>query len=520
MPTTPQTVRLTESWQAALYSGHASRLLVWVLAAGLIASPPAARAQQGNVVLDSNEQLFCVLAALNAAGYDSGLGSPAGDDTREQVRNVLEQLPIPVRDELRKFYADHREVGNAAADLAQFVSLALFLGPPPQFSFTVPETDLPPDAKALKGFVPLLRRFYQQADLQLLWAKVRPRYDQALARYGDEVRHTIALTDAYLRFPAGAYLGRTYTINLCLLGAPEQVQARIYGENYYLVITPSAQLKLAEIRHQYLHFLLDPLAVKYAAEIHQKASLQEIARRAPALSSDFKEDFSLLVTECLIRAAELRMDKMAQPDRAVGQLTASGLILVPYFYQALDEFRRQPASMSVFYKEMILKINLKDERQRLASVKFAGATSPASGNQVQGASPPLSPKDRLLNQADDLIFEGKYIEAKAAFQEVLQKFDPKDERALFGIAVADSNLRKPDLAEEYFLKTLDVARDLRIVTWSHIYLGRLYDVEGKREAALAQYRSASVTASAYPSAVAAVQAGLRRPFGSQSETKP
>ena len=474
--------------------------------------PVAARCQQaGSVNLNSNEQLFCVLAAINTAGYDAGLGVETGDNTREEVRSALSRRSAAVVGDLRKFYATHQVADDPGATLGEYVSLALLLGPPPDFPFTVAENDLPPDAKDVRGLVPLLRKFYQQAELAELWERVGPRYENAVEAYSDKVRKTVALTDAYLRFPSGAYLGRNYDIYVSLMGAPEQVQARIYGSNYFLVVTPSKQPKIVEVRHQYLHFLLDPLAVKYAAEIHLSAPLEAVARQAPVLGTDFKEDFSLLVTECLIRAVELRMDKPAQPDKKVAESAASGLILVPYFYSTLGDYQRQESSMSVFYKQMIVGIDPKAELRRLAGVTFAAPAAPSASTPA----PTLSEKDQLLNQGDNLISQGKYADAKEKFQSVLEKFDPHSERALYGLAVTASNQRKPDLAEEYFQKALDSARDLRIVTWSHIYLGRLYDLEGKRDAALAQYRTASLTATAYPSAVRAVETGLQRPFGAK-----
>jgi len=361
------------------------------------------------------------------------------------------------------------------------------------------------------GLIPLLKRFYQEGNLADLWARVQPRFQAEVLRYSDPVRTSVTLSDAYLRFPSGAYMGRTYNIYLSLLAAPNQVQARIYGLNYYLVVTPSKELKLAEIRHQYLHFLLDGLALKYAVEIHQKEGLLALARNAPALASDFKEDFSLLVTECLIRAVELRMDKhpKAEAERSVKELAAEGLILAPYLYQALGDYERQDGAMNLFYKQMILGIDPEEETQRLASVKFAPAPVPA-----EKQAPALSAEERLLNQGDNLIYQAKYKEARAVFESVLAS-NPKSERALYGMAVVTSNTRKPDLAEEYFQKTLEAARDVRLVTWSHVYLGRLYDLKGKRDQALEQYRAASVTAAAYPDALRAVESGLQRQFGSK-----
>jgi tetratricopeptide (TPR) repeat protein len=480
-----------------------------------IASMPlAALAQQpSNVLLESNEQIFCILAALNAVGYDAGLSAGVAEIPREEVRAFLAKKNAPVAQDLGKFYLAHRQESDPGADLGQYVSLALLLGPPPDFRFTVPQTDLPPDAKDVAGILPLLKTFYNQGGLRDLWARVQGRYRAAVERYADDVRQSVVLTDAYFRFPAEGYLGRTYTIYIDLLGAPEQVQARIYGADYYLVVTPSKQPKLNEIRHQYLHFLLDPLAAKYAPEIHQKIDLRAIAYRAPNLATDFKEDFPLLVTECLIRAAELRMDKRhkAEAERSLDEMTASGLILVRYFYEALAGFEQQEGSMARFYRQMILDINLRAEQKRLMSVKFTPLAAPTA----QAAAPAISEEGRLLNEGDNFFYQGRYNEAKTAFQTVLEKFNPKSDRALFGMAVVASNMRKPDLAEEYFQKTLETARDLRIVTWSHIYLGRLWDLKGERAKAVTQYRAASLTATAYPEAWRAVQIGLERPFGSK-----
>jgi hypothetical protein len=477
-----------------------------------LAAPVGALAQQpGNVLLEPNEQLFAILAARIASGTDPGSSSEAGMEVRTQVRSFLARKSPAVLPELRKFFVEHQVVGDSGANLGQYVSLALLLGPPPDFRLTVARVDLPPDAKALVDLLPLLKTFSEQANLTDLWAQLQSRQQQEIETYSPPVRGAIQLADAYLRFPSGAYLGRTYTICLSLLGAPEQVHARIYGQNYYLVVTPSKEPKVAEIRHQYLHFLLDPLAVKYAPEIQQKAELRVLARDAPQLGADFKEDFPLLLTECLIRAVELRMDKRpaAEVEKSLQEMVASGLILAPYFYSALIDYEKQEASMYMDYKEIILKIDPGQEKAKLANVKFAPVPPPTPGAEP----PPASEEERLLNQAENLIYEGQYNEARAAFKSILEGVNPKSERALFGLAVVASNTRKPDLAEDLFHKTLESARDLRIVTWSHIYLGRIYDLKGSRQEALAQYRAASLTSGTYPDAQRAVENGLQRPFG-------
>jgi tetratricopeptide (TPR) repeat protein len=467
--------------------------------------------QPGNVSLQANEQLFSVLAAINAAGYDAGLAVDAANSARVRVRERLAKEDIAVLPELRNFYQEHRIAGDPGADLGQYVSLALLLGPPPGFALTVPLSDLPPDAKRAVGLRPLLEKFYAQGNLPAIWSSVQPAFQAEIERYSGPVRRSIELSDAYLRFPSGTYLGRKYTIYLTLLASPNQVQARTYGSDYHLVVGPSKELRLAEIRHQYLHFLLDPLAVKYAPLINQKVALQGMARQAPALGQDFKDDFSLLLTECLIRAVELRLDKPAPADaqKRVKEFTESGLILTPYFFDKLAEYENQESSISVFYQDMVQGIDVDKEQEHLAKVNFAPRPE-VPKNTAQPASTELG---RLLDQGENDVYQGHYAEAKTVFQSVLQKFDPKNERALFGLAVVASNTRKPDTAEEYFRRVLESASDMRLVTWSHIYLGRIQDLKGDRKGALEQYRAASLTAAHYPEAVRAIQNGIAHPFG-------
>ena len=130
---------------------------VGILLLALTLVPLSSWAQQGKVVVQSSEQLFCVLAALNDAGYDAGAGIDTGSRTREALRADLAGKQIPVLPEIRKFYEAHKIAGHPGHNLGQYISLALLLGPPPDFNFTVALTDLPPDARNVAGLVPLLR---------------------------------------------------------------------------------------------------------------------------------------------------------------------------------------------------------------------------------------------------------------------------------------------------------------------------------------------------------------------------
>ena len=48
----------------------------------------------------------------------------------------------------------------------------------------------------------------------------------------------------------------------------------------------------------------------------------------------------------------------------------------------------------------------------------------------------------------------------------------------------------PDEAIDDFQKTLATSKEQRLLSWSHIYLGRMLDLECKRDEALSEYKEA------------------------------
>ena len=63
-------------------------------------------------------------------------------------------------------------------------------------------------------------------------------------------------------------------------------------------------------------------------------------------------------------------------------------------------------------------------------------------------------------------------------------------RAHFILARVDLMTGHPDQAIDDFQKTIATSKEQRLLAWSHIYLGRMLDLECKRDQALAEYNSA------------------------------
>ena len=289
---------------------------------------------QSSVALDTSETLFTVLTAINTCGYDQELG--VSDPLRIRVRSEVararqnSQEAKDATDAMCKYYEDHRSPDNSRT-LAQYVSLALYLNPPPTLTAKAKDADLPPDVTAVVGILPLLQKFYDTAGLHGIWEGDHAAFTGLTERYHQPLAKMLFDTEIYLKLPSAGRLGRGFTVYIDPMGAPGQTNARNYGSDYYVVISPGtgSSLKMEQIRHTYLHYLLDPLAMKYPGAMKRLEPLLASVKTAP-MDQSFKSDVSLLVTECFIRAIEARTTgsaKAPETERAQGhpEFIAAGL---------------------------------------------------------------------------------------------------------------------------------------------------------------------------------------------------
>ena len=75
------------------------------------------------------------------------------------------------RDAVCLYIAQHRMTGTEL-DVAQYISLALYLTPPPEMETTADLTEMPPDATQVAEIVPHLKDFADAVDLHGIWLTV------------------------------------------------------------------------------------------------------------------------------------------------------------------------------------------------------------------------------------------------------------------------------------------------------------------------------------------------------------
>src|SRR4051794_39417366 len=494
-------------------------------------------APQSKITFDSSETLFSIFSALNACGYDVDLAS--AQPLRQQVRTALARAASSSASDsasgpndaraaqirLCAFYSEHTQP-DSAHTLAQYVSLGLYTGDAPKFLLTAPEADLPPDAAYVEGFLPVLRSYYAAAGMHAIWQQHQPDYEKMLAAFHQPVSQMISQVDYYLRMPVSGYLGRRMEVFAEPMGPSSQVNARQYGSDYLLVLSPDAQgFKLDPIRHLYLHFILDPLATKHYNQIKALEPLLNDVQNAP-MEQSFKYDIGLLVTESVVRAIEARFlgghapgaksnSKLeeAQREAAVKEATEEGYVLTDYFYQTLKAFEKEPAGLKDSYGNWLYNISLTREQKRAREIVFKDRAAP----ELVHASKPM--QVGLVDAAETKLSSGDIAGAEQLAQAALQRKNEDPARALFLLARAASLRNDRAGAQRYFEETLKVALEPRLVAWSHIYLGRMLDLQQEREAALSHYKAALSAGDSTPDTRTAAERGIAQAYAPPSASR-
>jgi hypothetical protein len=477
------------------------------------------------ISLVNSEPVFLMAAALNACDYDEGLeGSEA---IRASVRNEINKALArseearTARDRVCLFIAQHRMTGGER-DIAQYISLALYLTPPPELETSAELTEMPPDSTQVVEVVPLLRNFVAAVDLHGIWLAVHHTYDDELAKLHDHLYQSIQATNLYLRMPFESYSGRRFVVVMEPMLSPRTVNARIYGTDYVVVLSPAnGEIRLDDVRHTYLHYLIEPLLFSRANAIDREQPILKEIREAP-LEFRYRSDTVALTVECLIKAIEARtmntgIEKYTIPrsvDRsdlpryeherqvveqkqetvrlaAVHHDMAQGFVLTQYFYEQLIQFEKNPASLPDTMGEMVYSMDIDQQIHRARQTEFdkqadadvlTRTTKPRKLDGLDLAEAKLQTGD--INGAGTLArqFLG---ERSDSLQSVADSA-----RANFVLARVAIMTGRPEEAIGRFQKTLATSKEPRLLAWSHIYLARMLDLDCKRDQAVSEYKEA------------------------------
>jgi tetratricopeptide (TPR) repeat protein len=493
-------------------------------------APSPGSASYSGVTVGPSEQIFDTMCALDAAGFDadeSTLGQMPG---RLALRSDLLKLKGPATVALREFYRGHA-LADSGENLSRYIAFAVVAGPPPKFGFVVDRDLLPPAVLSIDGFEDVLADFYREANLAARWRQLNPEHQAAMARYQAVVARIVSVSNGYLREvvrPSGAL---TFSVFVEPLVGNRTIASNT-GDRYAMVAGSTSEVPADDIQHAYLHFLLDPIALRNRQAIEKKEVLLNIAARAPNLPPEYRDDFVALADECFIKAVELRLRRLSpdQLEAALVEDDLSGYILVRPLVAQLKVFEKSDPSMSYYFGDLIGGVDVAAEQKRLHGITFAAALATAAPNQekastAEGKTAQKSDIDHLLDQGDREIALQNATAARATFEKVLEQ-SPDQPRAIYGLAIASVLTGDAPRAKDLFEKLVsspppassDASSspvDPTLVSWSHIYLGRIHDLEGERSSAVGEYKAALAVDGAPESARLAAQRGMDAAYSAQ-----
>jgi hypothetical protein len=497
-------------------------------------APPAPPAQQHpqrdaapptSVSVDASEPMFTTLCALMASGFESEMNAQNWSDLRKQLRDRLQHQEGPAVDAIREYYKQHDSADPGAA-LSRYLWFGLVAGPAPAFRPTMRREDLPPEVLALEGFSELLSKYYQEQNIGQLWRQMQPAYNREIERIHEAVSQIVFVSGGYLRAMARPSDPRTFTIIVePLVGRITNV--RNFGDHYAIVLSGAEDVPVDVVRHAYLHFLLDPLPLRYSHVIAVKKPLFEKAATAPRLPPDLKDDFPSYFAECTVRAVELKLKSMSpgERDAALERNDSDGFILVRPLFAALPKFEGSEPAMDLFFPDLVRAVDVGAELKRVSAMQFAAAdrqqksgdlaTEEVARRRAVAALPGTVPNDAeaiaALTEGERRIAEKNARAAEASFQKVVAKY-PDQPRAWYGLGLVALLDHDGPRAKQVFgrLTTGEHAAtsDPMVLTWSHIYLARIYDGEGQAREAQAEYQAALTVPGGPEQARQAAQKGL------------
>lgn len=488
--------------------------------------PPAATAPQVSsfkladygVSIEPDARLIIVMSALDAAGFDP---TPAGKEMsafRGIVRRDQANLDPALRERLRAFYERVKLPAPATAgdQAARYISLAYALGPPPLLESPERSEDLPVGVLEVLDFAPLLREFYKKSGIDERITSYMRAYqaegDRMREPAGDMVRavltylHTrpLLVTNQRMRvkspdrkkqkqlFYETRQHDRHFYLAPDLMSAPGTVNFRVIIDNYYAIVPEGTDPTSSELRRGYLQFVIDPLLLKFTAEINaHRDQVRQLIDSRTKDGFDVSPDVFLLVSRSFVAAADARFEesirlsavtniqrqrlsgaaddatraaigqeaqaaRAAIADETIARLSEDyekGAVLDFYFADQLRDFQSSGFDIGNFFGDMIASLDPARESKRLAENatsrnRAIAARAAHPRYQLWLVYPSFEAREdagatrntalfKGLSEVEKLLQTRNYADAETRLKAMLQEY-PGDARLFFTLGQTSS----------------------------------------------------------------------------------
>jgi tetratricopeptide (TPR) repeat protein len=451
-----------------------------------------------NLRFQLDARVFAVMAALNLAGFDLDATNLKPDSARALVRRRLTSIGPELKNRIVEFHRLHDTEPDPRQWQGKYISFALLLNGPPHFSMAARAEELPPDARSLIGFEFLVEELWRSGGMERLWEEIKPRYLQEIESYRPLIREMIIGTLRYLHTEPRVSLDRRVTFIPDLLNGYGIMNARNIGHDYLMVVGPSVgdAKPMRSVRHEYLHFLVDPLVAKYVGYLPEAEPFLERVRQLPKSLERYQNNFYLMMTESFLQMVELRLDTPGPEIRASALIAVykQGLILAPYFDEVLARFEQGKSPLTEVFRSFIEGIQWEVESKRAAAMEQLQSRHTAQIAGLEAAerekSGSAAELRNLLGSANKALLAHQFDEARELLERVL-RMDENNASALFGLAqVAAQNQDLDRALALYARAAANAGTDAWIAAWAFVHRGNIYRHREEIDSARAEWTKA------------------------------
>jgi hypothetical protein len=195
-----------------------------------------------------------------------------------------------------------------------------------------------------------------------------------------------------------------------------------------------------------------------------------------------------------------------------------GFVFTQYFYEQMIPFEKDPASLRDTIGPMVYSMDIDQQVHRARQIEF---DKQADGDVLRRSQPR---KLEGLDLAEARLEGGDIATASALARQVLAtRTDTLESvgetaRANFILARTAILTGHPSEAVSRFQTTLATSKEPRLIAWSHIYLGRMLDLDCKRDEALAEYKLALANRDGQQDTRLAAERGVKTAYAVKGHT--
>ncbi len=298
------------------------------------------------VTIHSDERLFTIMAALNAAGYSEENNPQGMHPVRQAVRAELEAENIPSLGRLRLYFQMHQSM---------YVTWALQRNNPPAFTRQTEGwwvTGVPP--LFFFGLDDTLRDFYREADIAALWKKYKPEYDAEGERYRAVMGPSVQAVLDYLHIQDPPT--RRVIVLPNLLDAYWRGYGPRVGDTSYIIMGPSDQPNIGLIQHEAMHPIVNPLVDADLGAIDKADTDRFFARIRPLMPSAYPT-WDGILKESVVRAVVIRLADPKLREELIVQEESQGFLLVRPLVANLQDYEQSGETFADYLPKLLASLN-------------------------------------------------------------------------------------------------------------------------------------------------------------------